>query len=818
MKRVFRGRTLVAALVTAAFLLPTTTTPGVLAARADRADIGACTNGWQELEIPEGSLGSVPTEAVTYGGSLAWVLGTTNEGVLSLRWNGERLVPVDAGPGKRRGLASAVAKNRTAVLGVGFRRPHARQIRGVGGRLAGQTWVGQPLPQRNGAQTTLADMVKLPSGKLWAVGASLKGGTSHAMALRREVGTWRNADPAGGKNGSALLGVTRSPGGVVWAVGWQDRGNGKARPLIARRRGSSWSLSGGAAMPGGTAVLTDLAFRSGNDGWAVGYLMRTGSSTYEAILERWNGKSWRRVPLPWAAGPASIPRSISVAKDGSLLIGGAQLATDPREDRGFVAQRQAGASTWKVSVLDTPDDLRSVITAVTSLKGGAVAVGTVGHTAFAMQTCGPGIAVAGGRRIQVGKIKRRRKSAGRHLIEERGPSIDVASPGTSVRLATPVAPSGFVIRDVAADVGLGLSTRTWGATIADFDGDGWKDVLISRHLFLKPLLALGGPNGFTTSDTNAFSVVDRHGCESADVDGDDRRDVLCVTGRVRGSAVGRHELSLAPAFKDGRLVRGALGLSDPFGRGRRVAFIRLDKDRYPEVFITNQPEREDSLPAPNRFFRNVGGRFVAAPEVGLDMPAGGNCAKGTDVDGDGDQDLLHCQDFPSDGRPPGLRVYQNRNGVLVGRSVAMGVRPIGDIDVVMANIDGDGRRDLIQLSSDTLRISRRTASGFKKIYQLRLKKARAVAAGDVNGDGRDDLYVVRAHRGDNRDDILLVNSGKGRAFTSVKIPQAGLENGNGDDVVAIDHDRNGLTDFLVLNGDGDDPGPIQLLASFRKDE
>ncbi len=79
----------------------------------------------------------------------------------------------------------------------------------------------------------------------------------------------------------------------------------------------------------------------------------------------------------------------------------------------------------------------------------------------------------------------------------------------------------------------------------------------------------------------------------------------------------------------------------------------------------------------------------------------------------------------------------------------------------------------------------------------------------------DDLYLVRSHRSDNLDDILLVNDGKGRAFTSVSIPQAGLKNGKGDDVVAIDHDRNGLTDFLVLNGDGDDPGPIQLLASFR---
>jgi len=68
----------------------------------------------------------------------------------------------------------------------------------------------------------------------------------------------------------------------------------------------------------------------------------------------------------------------------------------------------------------------------------------------------------------------------------------------------------------------------------------------------------------------------------------------------------------------------------------------------------------------------------------------------------------------------------------------------------------------------------------------------------------------------NRADQLLVNNGKGTRFTSVKIPQAGPKNGRGDDVVALDYDRNGLTDFVVVNGKGKDAGPIQLLASFER--
>ena len=47
------------------------------------------------------------------------------------------------------------------------------------------------------------------------------------------------------------------------------------------------------------------------------------------------------------------------------------------------------------------------------------------------------------------------------------------------------------------------------------------------------------------------------------------------------------------------------------------------------------------------------------------------------------------------------------------------------------------------------------------------------------------------------------------------VPRAA--NGSAESVTAIDYDRNGLTDFLVLNGKGAlYPGPVQLLAFFPR--
>ena len=89
----------------------------------------------------------------------------------------------------------------------------------------------------------------------------------------------------------------------------------------------------------------------------------------------------------------------------------------------------------------------------------------------------------------------------------------------------------------------------------------------------------------------------------------------------------------------------------------------------------------------------------------------------------------------------------------------------------------------------------------------------SVAAGDVNGDDRLDVYVLRDTSGANPPDQVYLNNGSGTGFSQMSsIPST--SQGLADFVAPIDYDGNGLTDFLVLNGRQARAGPVQLIAFF----
>jgi hypothetical protein len=140
--------------------------------------------------------------------------------------------------------------------------------------------------------------------------------------------------------------------------------------------------------------------------------------------------------------------------------------------------------------------------------------------------------------------------------------------------------------------------------------------------------------------------------------------------------------------------------------------------------------------------------------------------------------------------------------------------PVKAVDAAMVDINHDNRPDLITLTGTVLAERLQLANGTfgkQKILQKTIKSARSLAIGDVNGDNNPDIYVVCGRTGSqNAPDILLTLNAAGGVLAQMTIPQATV--GGGDTAYPIDYTHDGLSSFLVLNGQVPNAGPIQLLT------
>lgn len=382
-------------------------------------------------------------------------------------------------------------------------------------------------------------------------------------------------------------------------------------------------------------------------------------------------------------------------------------------------------------------------------------------------------------------------------------------------VATPAPASGQQVQafDASESAGIFEVSRSWGASVHDVDRDGWDDVLISRHWGYASRLYRNDRSGaFEEAGAGTFMAADRHGCAWADVDGDDLPDAFCAMGGGRGAARGKPD-ELWIQQPDGTFVdeHQRFGLDGSYDRGRHATFVDVNHDAHPDLYVANGYPRRDGHRSLNRLFINEGGKsFRSAPGYRLNREVGGDSVQAVDYDADGWEDLLVCD---QDGR---VRLYRNVAGTRF-RDVAARVQADGACRAArLVDLDGDLLPDLVQVAAGRLTVMLQRSGGFTAAVEKRsLSHGLSLAVGDVDGDSDQDLYVLqsgpRYTSAPDKPDLMLLNQ-DGHDFTRTAIPQTSA--GRGESVVEIDYDRNGLSDFIVLNGLGPTEGPIRLVA-FR---
>ena len=333
-----------------------------------------------------------------------------------------------------------------------------------------------------------------------------------------------------------------------------------------------------------------------------------------------------------------------------------------------------------------------------------------------------------------------------------------------------------------------------------------------------------------TGASGRMFYVEQHGGGAAfvDVDGDGFADLFTVDGGVlpgySGPAPGGNGLFLNR--RDGTFRDATVEwLPKALGYGMGVAVADADADGRPDVFVLNQGSIQ--------VLHNTGSRFEdATTRSGIKGPGWNAGATFADLDGDGLLDMYvvryvrwspssnpHCQYrgipfacTPQSFEPEADRLFLGRPG---GRfedvGAKWGLASVGrGLGVIAGDVDGDGRPEIYVSNDEDPNFLLRTKPGGGLVDQG-LATGAAVNAnglvqagmgidmGDYDGDGRQDIVVtnfqtegVALHR--NEGPMRLDD----RADTAGLVPATTRSLGFG--VVLADFDNDGCPDLFVANG------------------
>lgn len=742
-------------------------------------------------------------------------------------------------PGNEDGLVAVTSRDGSDTWAVGFTTIRGR-VMPLAMKWTGSAWKTSR-PRAGNARTSLfTDVTVIGDGSPLAVGYRMTpGGKRQPIASRRDDGRWRNLPIGIGKRESiSLTGIAADRGGGVWAVGHGGR-DAEIQPVIYRRDDRRWKRFKVPRLKG-EAVLTDVVSTAPKESWAVGY-QRSGDRSVP-LVERWDGKAWRKTEGPKFDSNDVVLTAVSASPAGGIWVVGAAWNQD-------IGSHEAVAAWWdgqawnEVAGRRGGTELHDVIG---SLDHDGWAVGRAGQSARTTRVCiPPQSGIFGGRQprgdgepgelpglaarpegdseatadadtiaeatVDTGLLakKKSKKARKKALRRARRKAERIAAQ----MLPTPKADRSIVARNVTRKAGLVDQTGTYGAVVADFDADGTDDLFIGRH-GRRGRLALNRDGVFIDNEALQMPSIDRHGCSAADIDGSGMLDLYCAVGGRRGSGLKANELWLDPGGPAPSQRAVEHGVGDPTGRGRHSAFLTAKKQDDTNLVVTNSPVRVDGLPSVGRLYKTRGDAdFKTRTNPGFAPRLGGLAVAKGDYDGDGREDLVLVTGGPQAPAQEGARLYRNTRRGLVDVTRSMGIRPMGEVDVELVDLNRDKKLDLVQLSPTRIRISLLKNGKFRKVWQKRLTHGRAVASGDVNGDRKGDIYIVRSNGERNSADVMLLNRNGGSKWSSVTIPQ--VYSGSGQDAYAIDHDGNGLDDFLVLNGQNA-RGPIQLIGFYER--
>jgi len=211
----------------------------------------------------------------------------------------------------------------------------------------GAVWSIVESPFSASEVTALRGISAVSAMDIWAIGA----GATGPLIEHWNGTTWSEVPGPSGSH-DTLSGVTAVTANDVWAVG-TGIGSYGWQTLIEHWNGTQWKVVERGPRPGlFTDDLLGVAASSANDVWAVGTARGlTPSSSYQPIIEHWNGSAWSIVTIPLPGYAASL-NSIAVVSASNIWAVGNYESEPGEPGPTLTLIEHWNGSTW--SMVNSP--------------------------------------------------------------------------------------------------------------------------------------------------------------------------------------------------------------------------------------------------------------------------------------------------------------------------------------------------------------------------------------------------------------------------------------------------------------------------------
>lgn len=407
------------------------------------------------------------------------------------------------------------------------------------------------------------------------------------------------------------------------------------------------------------------------------------------------------------------------------------------------------------------------------------------------------------------------------LTDPRATALDEIVP-ESVPSGLPVsddAPQPTAFEHVSSEAGITArhteGYQVTGQAWADVDGDGWLDLYVTNSIGPNTLYSNNRDGTFSVSPFNQQVALPDHysgGASFADYDNDGWPDLL-VLGRETDVLLHNEQGS---GFRD---VTAEAGVSDSFV-SKTASWADYDNDGWLDLYVANwscvpRCARTAGFSGePDRLYHNNGdGTFSDVTDLlGGQTYGGGFVARWLDFDNDGDQDIYLVNDEFI--LPPGNKLFRNDGPACAGGwcftevSAEQGAdtRVMG-MGIAADDWNGDGWLDLFFTNAGPSVLLQKQGIGpFENVAGEAgvAMDPRTVAWGatslDYDNDGLRDLYVATMRDGVSAFNPLFRNEGDG-TFADIERASGADDPGPSVGVAAADYDNDGWVDLVVGNYD-----------------